>query len=215
MRQYIYADETGNFDFSNGTDASRYFILASVTVVDHAMETDLLDLRRELALEGVHLPKGLHATNDKQRVRNRVFGILAQHDFRVDATIIEKRKAIPSLHTTDARFYGFAWAAHLAGLIPELATSATEVLLTAASIGTGDMRSAFEREIDIAVRQLHPNTVVKGDMVGAQTSPMLQAADYCAWALMRKWERNDTRSYVSISAKIASEYDFFGQSESA
>ena len=28
MRTHIYADESGNFDFTNGPGASRYFILA-------------------------------------------------------------------------------------------------------------------------------------------------------------------------------------------
>ena len=107
MRAYIYADESGNFDFSNQPGASRYFILASVPVADHAIETDLLELRRELAWGGEPLTGGFHATNDKQRVRDQVFAVLSRHDFRVDATILEKRKANPRLRTTEARFYGF------------------------------------------------------------------------------------------------------------
>jgi len=47
MRTHIYADESGNFDFTNGPGASRYFILASVATTDHAAETALLELRRQ------------------------------------------------------------------------------------------------------------------------------------------------------------------------
>ena len=75
------------------TGASRYFILISVTVVDHAIESDLLELRRELAWNGEPLTGGFHATNDKRHVRDQVFAMLARHEFRVDATIFEKRKA--------------------------------------------------------------------------------------------------------------------------
>ena len=41
---------------------------------------------------------------------------------------------------------------------------------------------------------------------------LLQVADYCAWALHRKWEREppDTRSYTQIRNKIATEYDLLG-----
>lgn len=212
MRRYVYADETGNFDFGQGTGASRYFILTSLTVPDHAIELELQELRRELAWEGEPLPRGFHAANDKQRVRNRVFAVIAKHESRVDATILEKRKANSQLHTTESRFYAFAWSAHLAGLIPKLASSASEILLTAASIGTSAMRSAFDSEVRIAERKLHPGAVIRGDMNDAPTNSMLQAADYCAWALSRKWERNDVRSYNLISDKIASEFDLFGGS---
>lgn len=41
----------------------------------------------------------------------------------------------------------------------------------------------------------------------AETDPCLQVADYCTWALQRKWERGDERSYELIRAKIRSEYD--------
>ena len=43
----------------------------------------------------------------------------------------------------------------------------------------------------------------------AMAEPCLQVADYCAWAIQRKWERNDTRSYDKIRNKIRREYDLF------
>ena len=106
--------------FTNGPGASRYFILASVAVTGHAAETALLELRRELAWAGEPLPAGFHATNDKQRVRDRVFAIIARHNFRVDATILEKRKANPS-RRTPSRLYGLAWHYHLSGVLSALA----------------------------------------------------------------------------------------------
>ena len=87
MRRYVYADESGNSDFSNRTGASRYFTLTSVPVQDHAIESDLLELRRELAWNGEPLMAGFHATNDQRHVRERVFDALARHELRVDAII--------------------------------------------------------------------------------------------------------------------------------
>jgi hypothetical protein len=40
-----------------------------------------------------------------------------------------------------------------------------------------------------------------------ESDPCLQVADYCTWAIQRKWERNDNRSYDLISGKLESEYD--------
>lgn len=52
---YLFADESGNFDFSRGRGASRYFILTTVTLADTVPGDALLALRRELAWNGVGL----------------------------------------------------------------------------------------------------------------------------------------------------------------
>lgn len=95
MKRHIYADEAGNFDFSTKRGATRFFILTTVTIDDHRIELDLLDLRRDLAWSGIDLAREFHATEDKQLVRDRVFEVLSRHDFRVDATVLEKAKAQP------------------------------------------------------------------------------------------------------------------------
>lgn len=216
MITYIYADESGNFDFSNGRGATRYFILASVAADEPtvaAIESDLARLRRELARQGYSMPKGFHATNDKQDVRNQVFAVLSRHDFRIDATIIEKRKVNPALHNTNERFYGFAWYAHLNGLVAVLGGSYDELLVTAASI-TRKMTVAFRSGVKRAERRLPASAVMKCDVADAASNLMLQVADYCAWALHRKWEQAppDTRSYTRIRNKITTEYDLLGNS---
>ncbi|MDN5882231.1 MAG: DUF3800 domain-containing protein, partial [Nitrosospira sp.] len=37
----------------------------------------------------------------------------------------------------------------------------------------------------------------------------LQVADYCTWAIYRKWARGDERSYCLIARAIRSEFDIF------
>ena len=209
MRAYVYGDESGNFDFSDQEGTSRYFILTTVVVADHAIEADLMDLRRQSAWEGEPLTGGFHATNDKQRVRDLVFEVVARHDFRVDATILEKRKADPRIRPTQAFFYGFAWYYHLTGLAPVLASYADAIMVVAASIGTNEMRSDFESAVNAIASAIAPTVNMKATMWQAASNPILQVADYCAWAVRRKWERNDTRSYSLIENRIASEFDVF------
>jgi len=45
---------------------------------------------------------------DEQQIRDRVFDVLKPHGFRIDATILEKRRAQPQIRTTDERFYQYA-----------------------------------------------------------------------------------------------------------
>ena len=37
----------------------------------------------------------------------------------------------------------------------------------------------------------------------------LQVTDYCNWAVFRKWERGDSRSYDLVKGAIQSEFDIF------
>ncbi|HEY5286242.1 MAG TPA: hypothetical protein VIJ50_03970 [Solirubrobacteraceae bacterium] len=37
------------------------------------------------------------------------------------------------------------------------------------------------------------------------SEPCLVVADYCTWAIQRRWEREDQRSHELIADKIASE----------
>lgn len=68
-------------------------------------------LRRELAWRGVNLDRVFHATTELQAVRDEVYGPLAGKEIRVDATIFEKRKALPRLYE-EARFYQMVWWLH-------------------------------------------------------------------------------------------------------
>ena len=128
MRKYVFADEAGNFDFSNKTGASEYFVLATVTAASTAVGDELLALRRSLAWDGVALESNFHATEDSQAVRDRVFRLLAGHDFRVDATILEKRKTRPHLASSDERFYKMAWFLHFRYVAKEIVESANDEL---------------------------------------------------------------------------------------
>ncbi len=215
MRNYIYADESGNFDFSYDRKASRYFILTTVSVSEHTAEADLMDLRRELAWEGwpgVQLRNAFHAADDNRHVRSRVFNVLSRHQFRIDTTILEKCKVNPELYSTDARFYGFAWYCHLRGLISMLNVPNSEHLIIASSIGNNRMRSAFDSEVSKISYRITNSSVIKSDMWSANTNPLLQIADYCSWAVQRKWEHGDAEPYNFISNNLHSQYDIFKNS---
>ena len=213
MRTYIYGDESGEFNFSNQIGASRYFILTTVAVVDHAVENDLLALRRELAWNNERLAAGFHATNDRRAVRNQVFTTLDQHHFRVDATIFEKRKARPEIRRTRESFYGFAWYYHLTGLLPALTPESDELLIVAASTNQA-MHREFHSTVAAVAGATAPASIINSSIWSAASSSMIQVADYCAWAIQRKWETtpSDTGPYNLIRNKVASEFDLFKNS---
>lgn len=112
-RKFMFADEAGNFDFTDGKDASKYFIVCTITTGSCDIGSGLLELRRELLWEELPLNDYFHATEDKQDVRDRVFQFLEDKEFTVQATILEKRKARPQLRNSDETFYRHGWFYHM------------------------------------------------------------------------------------------------------
>ena len=209
-RVHLFADEAGNFDFSRKAGASRFYILTTVAFPEghDVLATSLRRLRFELAWEGVDFRREFHATDDTVAVRERVFEVLAAHDFRVDATILEKAKARPSMRTSDERFYRTVWAFHLRNVLPELLPEDDELHVIAASVGTGSKRREFLRGLERAVGG-STSAAASVAFWTAATDLCLQAADYCAWAMQRKWEQGDERPHRLIRGAIGREIDLF------
>jgi hypothetical protein len=209
-RVLVFADENGNFDFSRKQGASKYFILTTVTVADCASGSSVLDLRRELAWQGHGLDREFHATTDPQLIRDAVFASLAPLPFRIDCTIIEKAKAQPHLRSSDDRFYQYAWFYHMRYLAPRILRANDELLVVSASVGVKKQRGIFHAAVRDVVQQVAPGGIPhRVAFWSAQSEPCLQVADYCAWAVQRKWEGGDPRSYDLVKGKIRSEFEIF------
>jgi hypothetical protein len=108
---------------------------------------------------------------------------------------------------TPARFYQYGWLYHMrhAGIV----NVDREFLVTAASIGNRNERAAFIEAIEDVMQQLMPPERWKRSTCPASTDPCLQVADYCAWALQRKYERDDARSFDLIKGRISYLYSLW------
>lgn len=207
--KFVFADEAGCFTFKNQKGASRYFTLCTLTTADCSLSNDLLALRRELVLSGDEGRDKLHATSDKQDVRDRVFAMMAGHEFRVDVTLLEKRKAQPQTRVDEPTFYKYAWYFHFKHVCPKLLAGGHKLLITAAALGDRKKRAAFKEGVNNTVQQIAPRERWEVSFIDSMGDPLLWAADYCAWAVQRKWELADGRSYDLIAPKIATEFDLW------
>lgn len=207
---YIYADEAGCFTFNRNQNVSTYFIIATVIMPDWEAPTlGLQKLRHNLIRNGVEVGDYFHATTDAQEVRDSVYEEILKHDFTVQATICEKAKAAPQVTVSKSRFYKIPWYFHCKrGLLPRI-DRPTNVHITAASIGTKKERLTFTNALEDIRSQNFKNTPCHVDFRPCNSDPCLQLADYCAWAIQRKWERGDERSYELIADRITREYDLW------
>lgn len=208
-RIHVFADEAGNFDFSRNVGASRYFILTTVTIESPGFGDALSQLRRELSWDGHDLSRGFHASQDSHAIRHRVFAELMNHDIRIDAVILDKPKAQPQTHTSEPRFYQYAWLYHFKHVGPVVFAGHDELFVIAASLETKRKRGVFHAAVKNVVSQVAPSTVFHTEFWQAIGEPCLQAADYCCWAIQRKWEAGDPSYHALIASKIRTEFDLW------
>jgi hypothetical protein len=159
-------------------------------------------LRRRLAWQGVHLGAVLHATEDPQPVRDEVFAMLALCDMRIDATIAAKH-SIPYAMRNPQDLYRYIWHEHFARIAGDIARAGDRLLAVASDLGTRRRRGAFHIAVDDAVRA-SARCVHRVAFWPNMSEPCLVVADYCTWAIQRKWELKDTRSQILLVDKIAS-----------
>jgi hypothetical protein len=207
---YVFLDEAGNLDFSpNGT---RFFLLSSVTKErPFYAYRELTEFKYDLVELGTNI-EYFHAAQDNQTTRNRVFDIIHRHltGIRVDSLIVDKRKTSPSLRAEE-RFYPEMLGLLLCSVIQAIDVSQfARVIVFTDRIPVQRKRQAVEKAVKITLTQKLPKTVRYRVLHhDSKSNCDLQIADYCTWAVYRKWDRGDQRSFNVIRTAVRSELEIF------
>ncbi len=166
----------------------------------------LSDLRYQLIAEGMEIER-FHASEDRQQVRDQVFDIIARvGGFEFDCVVIEKRKVNPVLHD-DLRFYP-QFANYLLQYVFRRYTDPDErVVVITDTLPVKRKKRAVEKAFKSYIRQnlgRRPFTILHHN---SASHACLQAADYCNWAIYKKWRDGELRPYRVIRSFVRSEFD--------
>ena len=207
---YVYLDEAGNFDFSE--KGTRYLMLGSVALErPFGFHTLLAELRFDLLEQGLDIER-FHASDDKQATRNLVFGVIREclPTLRIDATIAEKRKTGPALRADD-QSYPKMLGYHLRYLLGQIRIAEYQrVVVVTDTLPIQSKRKLIEKAVKQTLADMLPSDVPYQVLHHDSRSALgLQVADYCTWAIYRKWDRGDERSYKVIEPAVRSEFDIF------
>jgi hypothetical protein len=207
---YVFIDEAGDFNFSIA--GTKYFTITAATRArPFVWEDPIASLKYDLIEFGLDI-EYFHAAEDRQAVRDRFFNIVCDHstELRLDTIIIEKSKTGPALREVEA-FYP-RMVGYLLKYILEhrnINNFAGVVIITD-SIPIKKKRKSIEKAIKMTVSGILPSDMKYSVLHHASKSCTgLQIVDYCNWAIFRKWERSDTRSYEFIQPCIRSEFEIF------
>lgn len=209
---YFFLDESGNFDFS--ARGSRYFLLTSVSMKRPFWAARTMDDYKHNCLEyGLNL-EYFHCYRDGREVRRRVFELIASFldGMCIDCLVIEKARTDPVLRE-DRRFYPELLSHLLKLVLPtELETDGVEkVIVITDTIPVNKKRKAAEKAVRTALHSVLPPGM-KYHILHHQSRSHygLQVADYCCWAIFRKWQTGESAWYDHIKPAVRNELELFG-----
>lgn len=205
---YVFLDEGGNFDFS--PTGTRYFTLTSVTMMRPFVIHEPWDSYRHELLEYGKDVEYFHCADDNRFFRDRLFGILNNHieHLRIDSLIVEKAKTGPALRE-DSRFYP-KMLGYLLRHVFERLEGCDEIIVITDSIPHQKKRNAIEQGIKHLLKEMLPLGMRYRVLHQASRAHFgLQIADYCNWAIYRKWDKGETNYYDQIKTGIRSEFEIF------
>ena len=129
---------------------------------------------------------------------------------RVDALVVEKRKTGRALQPVEA-FYPRMLGYLLRHILEKHDLKLFhEVIVFTDSLPVQKKRDAVEKAIKTTLASLLPPTARYRLLHHDSKSNFdLQIADYCTWAIYRKWNSGDVRSYQHIQPAVRSEFDIF------
>jgi hypothetical protein len=207
---YLFLDEGGNFDFS--PTGTRYFVMSSVAMRRPFRAHGPLDEFRHDCLEYGLDTEYFHCAEDNPHVRRKVFSLISAHlnSLRIDSLIVEKAKTGPALRADEA-FYPKMIGYLLRYVVErEVVNGVEELIVITDTIPVQKKRKAVEKAIKTVLAAMLPAGMSYRILHHASRSHYgLQVADYCNWAVFRKWQRGETEFYDQIKPALRSEFDIF------
>lgn len=206
---YIYFDEAGNFDFS--PKGTAVFCMTCVVMRrPFSVHSPLLEVKYD-ALEGGLNLEYFHASEDKQPTRNQVFGAVTTHlgDLEAYSVIIRKNKTNPTLRDPAVLYRRtFEWLVKYA--CPRTIECESHVVAVTDQIPVHRHRAAIAKALKPYFKT-HLPAGVTYDLFHHQSKSdlNLQIADYISWAIFKKWNSQDLRSYDLVRRCIRAEGDLF------
>jgi hypothetical protein len=204
---HVHIDESGDFKFhSKGT---KFYIFAVAwTISPKRLADDLVSLRFSLLKQGLDLD-AFHATRDAQKTRDRVVATITKDtDWQFAGVVVEKCKVNPSIRDP-YRFYPTYLSSILKFVIRGRLRGIDRLMIFTDSLpfeGSRRKREAVEKVIKQVCRnELPRNFPFHVYHHSDQSNVWIQVADYCSWAMRRKWESRDLRTYDQLKGRLATE----------
>jgi hypothetical protein len=199
---YVFFDEAGDLDF--GRFGTSYFLCGILVTYDPWPLMQALGDLREEVFRGAFIQRAFHAAEDKQAVRDRVFETICGVG-GFDAHIFVTQKVdVPTPYKDPPRFYTFM-ADFALRMVLERHPNDEPIFVVTDELPLNSKREAVVKGLKTSLAALLPGREFRIEHHSSGTQACLQAIDYLTWAVFRRLERTDDRSYVLIRTYIVQE----------
>lgn len=201
---HVHIDESGNWSWNR--KGSRYYVFTVAWTYDpQPLAQALTALRFGLVKQGRSI-EYFHASPDKQATRDEVVRtLLAHNDWHFASIVVEKCK-VPPGNREPQRFYPKYAGALLKFVLRGRRREGTERVLVYADTIPMDTNAKREGAVKAMKTTCAADLGAVEHHVFSHTSASnkwLQIADYCCWAVSRKWEAGDDRTYRQLLPRLA------------
>jgi Protein of unknown function (DUF3800) len=198
---HVHVDESGCFGFS--PKGSAFYVFGVAWTFDpEPLASAITRARFSLLKAGFNI-EAFHAHTDRQAHRDLfVKTVVAFDTWNFAALVVEKRKVNPAIRAPEIfypRFLSSILRFIFRGTIGQSASSLT---IFTDSIPLNKKREAAEKAIKTACRTELKTIPFEIFHHPEQCNNWIQVADYCTWAVARKWERKDTRTYDQLRDRL-------------
>ncbi len=171
-----------------------------------------VDAYQYMCLEYGLEAEDFRCTDGNSHVCRSVFDLIAAKlgGMCIDCLVVEKPKTDPALRE-EKRFYPEMLGYLLKFVLPkELAAAAEEVIVITDTLPVNKKRRAVEKSARLVLAKLLSRRMKYRILHQASRSHHgLQVADYCCWAVFRKWQREEIDHYDRTKQIVRSEFDIF------
>ena len=199
---YLFFDESGDLNFN--VAGTAHFLCGVLAVKDPWPLMNALDDLRERLFRGGPIPPQFHAAEDRQEVRDQVFEVLQSVGGFDYYSGIAVKKDVPLNDREDGPFYA-TMADFTLRMALQHYPSAEPIYLITDRLPVKQKRQAVIKGFKACLASIAGGREYHIDHQVSAAQGGLQAADYLNWAVYRKWERGDERSYDLIQAYVKSE----------
>ena len=214
---FIFIDESGDLDFS--PKGTKYFLISAISTLDPLGKEKLEKIKYDLIEKGTDI-EYFHATKDEQFVRNRVYNFIESLEgIEIDSVIVQKNKTNPSLYIPEKKMWKKEKGSELYSMVLRTllryifyryrdSINIDLAVVVLSSIFNKSKQELIKKTIKIYLEQefLKPFFLYFHQCKADKNT---QIADYCCWAIHKKWTDGEMRPYSAIQNKIRSEFDIF------
>lgn len=204
---HVHVDESGEFNFS--PTGTRYYIFAAAWTYDPVpLSAELTHLRYSIVKAGYGANlSAFHACEDPAPRRELVIQALLKHaPWNFASIVIEKRKVNPSVREAEVFYPKFLAMLLRFVFRGRIRPRTGRVIIYTDTLPFPNKKrcTAIEVAIKASCRKDLP-AAISFEVCNhrRESNPWIQVADYCCWAVCRKWEHDSEDIYERLKVRLA------------